>query len=533
MNKNTIQKLKLLLIPFLITSIGFCIIYTFLNWVLLVKLQLFSVKEIIVEFGIPIVIPAIPILFYLRPKLKILNLKKSNGQSLTDFYIFILWILIALPTLIAQSYLKNSTGKLSQIEYISQISKQEETKYYKVKNCFFDKSNVGVHTAFDVSGKHNNDFNMNLFVVLPIFDKKNNTSNVICKYWLGVKYHNTISNRLEEQEKEEKYEKFLKESQDDFDRKNLSNFIYLERIGNSDNGDGYKEALKKCKKFNSEGSTIFVSNNEPFENRNGNTLAWLIGSFLIGTIIWLIMILIPKFNETQLKRFQSGKPIEDKDLKEFIDFLKPKEGYFITPILIYSNILIYLVMVFAGLGFISFNGQDLLKWGANFRPSTIYGEWWRLLTNTFLHGGLMHILSNMFGLLFVGTFVEPILGRTRFLIIYLVTGILASCASIWWYEATVSIGASGAIFGLYGLFLGLLLTKVFPPDFSKAFLITTLIFVGYNLLMGLTGGIDNAAHIGGLLSGFIIGIIISKTLKEEIENEETGNSLSKKNKEKE
>lgn len=374
---------------------------------------------------------------------------------------------------------------------------------------------------------------MNIFVVLPIFDKKSNTSNVICKYWLGVKYHNTISNRLEEQEKEEKYEKFLKESQDDFDRKNLNNFIYLEKVGNSDNGDGYKEALNKCTKFNSEGSTIFVSQNEPFENRNGNTLAWLIGSFIIGTIIWLIMILIPKFNETQLKRFQSGKPIEDKDLKEFIDFLKPKDGYFITPILIYSNILIYLAMVFAGLGFISFNGQDLLNWGANFRPSTIYGEWWRLLTNTFLHGGLMHLLSNMFGLLFVGTFVEPILGRTRYLIIYLVTGILASCASIWWYEATVSIGASGAIFGLYGLFLGLLLTKVFPPDFSKAFLITTLIFVGYNLLMGLTGGIDNAAHIGGLLSGFIIGIIISKSLKEEIENEETENILSRKTEEKE
>ena len=148
-------------------------------------------------------------------------------------------------------------------------------------------------------------------------------------------------------------------------------------------------------------------------------------------------------------------------------------------------------MVFAGLGFISFNGQDLLKWGANFRPSTIYGEWWRLLTNTFLHGGLMHLLSNMFGLLFVGTFVEPILGRTRFLIIYLVTGILASCASIWWYAATVSIGASGAIFGLYGLFLGLLLTKVFPPDFSKAFLITTLILILGIYLIKLFYSISN------------------------------------------
>jgi rhomboid protease GluP len=245
------------------------------------------------------------------------------------------------------------------------------------------------------------------------------------------------------------------------------------------------------------------------------------------------MILIPKINETELSRFQSGKPSEDKDLKEFIEFLKPRESYFITPILIYINIIIYLIMVIVGLGFISFSGQDLLKWGANFRPSTINGEWWRLLTNTFLHGGLMHLLSNMFGLLFVGTFIEPILGRNKYLIIYLVTGILASCASIWWYEATVSIGASGAIFGLYGLFLGLLLTKVFPPDFSKTFLTTTLIFVGYNLLMGLTGGIDNSAHIGGLLSGFIIGIVISKSLKDEIENEEVENKLSRKIEEKE
>lgn len=520
MNKNTIQKLKLLLIPYLLISIGFCVIYTFLNWLLLVKLQLFSVKEVIVEFGIPIVFPAIPILFYLRPKLKILNLKKSNGQSLTDFYMLILWIIIALPTLIAQDYLKNSTGKLTQIENITQISKQEETKYYKVKNCFFDKSSVGVQTTFEVSGKHNNDFNMNLFVVLPIFDTASNSSNTTCKYWLGVKYHNRISNRLEEKEKEEKYEQFLKESQIDFENKNLSSFVYLERIGNSDIGDGYKQALKKITKFNTTGSTILISNTEPFENRSGNTLYWLIGSFLIGIIIWLLMILIPKFNETQLKRFQSGKPIIDKDLKEFIEFLKPKEGYFITPILIYLNILVYLIMVFAGLGFISFNGQDLLQWGANYRPSTIYGEWWRLFTSTFLHGGLMHLLSNMFGLLFVGTFLEPVLGRTKYLVIYLVTGILASCASIWWYEATISVGASGAIFGLYGLFLGLLLTKVFPPDFSKAFLITTLIFIGYNLLMGLTGGIDNSAHIGGLLSGFIIGIIISKSLKEENENEE-------------
>ena len=175
-------------------------------------------------------------------------------------------------------------------------------------------------------------------------------------------------------------------------------------------------------------------------------------------------------------------------------------------------------MVIAGLGFISFKASDLLRWGANYKPSTTNGEWWRLLTNTFLHGGLMHLLANMYGLLFVGIFLEPRLGKIKYAIVYLTTGIIASAASLWWHDATVSVGASGAIFGLYGLFLALLLTKVYPKDFSKAFLISTLVFVGYNLLMGLTGGIDNAAHLGGLLSGFIIGLLLYPQLRQDADH---------------
>lgn len=227
------------------------------------------------------------------------------------------------------------------------------------------------------------------------------------------------------------------------------------------------------------------------------------------------MLLIPKFDQSELHLFESGTTSKSYEVKAFIDFLKPKEGYFITPIIIYLNIFIFMLMVFAGLGFLTFKVSDLLIWGANCRPSTTNGEWWRLLTNTFLHGGFMHLIANMYGLLFVGIFLEPLLGRTRYLTAYLLTGIVASCASLWWYDASVSVGASGAIFGLYGLFLALLLTKVFPADFSKTFLTSTLVFIGFNLLMGLTGGIDNAAHIGGLLSGFVAGLILYPRLKKQ------------------
>jgi rhomboid protease GluP len=233
-------------------------------------------------------------------------------------------------------------------------------------------------------------------------------------------------------------------------------------------------------------------------------------------VLWCIMVAIPKLDEEKLSAFFKGTVIPGEDLKELYTLLIPKEGFFVTPLIMYANVFVFICMVFAGLGFLSFSSHDLLHWGANYKPYTTDGQSWRLLSSIFLHGGAMHLLANMYGLIFVGIFLEPRLGRIRFVFIYVATGLIASAVSLWWHSATVSVGASGAIFGLYGTFLGLLLMKVFPKDFSKAFLVSTCIFIAYNLLMGLTGGIDNAAHIGGLLSGFAAGLLLAPSLKQQV-----------------
>jgi rhomboid protease GluP len=518
------DKIKFLFIPFILTLIALTVGYTFLHWILFIQLDLFNLKEIITNFGIPIVLTGLAAWFLLRPRFKILNLEAKRGNW-RDFYSFIMWIALTIPVIIAQEYIISATGKLTELNSINEISKHELTKYYSLKNCYINKNAIGVYSAFDVSGKHNESFNMHIYIALPIFEKGSDTSNIEPAAWLGIEYRETINNRLEQNEKEEKYQAFTNESEKDFDSKNVSEFVYLDRINHSDKREGFIEAIKTNRRYKAN-DIVLKAINEPFEARNGNKLAWIFGSSLIGSIIWLIMLLIPKIDQQHLNRIKKGKPDKaaQEELKDFIEFFKPKEGYFITPILIYANLAVYLAMFFSGLGFISFKGQDLLNWGANFRPLTTNEEWWRLFTSTFLHAGLMHLLANMYGLLFVGIFLEPLLGRTKYLFAYLLTGILASCASLWWYDATVSVGASGAIFGLYGIFIALLLTKVFIPEFAKSFLISTLIFVGFNLVMGLTGGIDNAAHIGGLLSGFIVGLIFRMTLKptdERTDNEPT------------
>lgn len=200
----------------------------------------------------------------------------------------------------------------------------------------------------------------------------------------------------------------------------------------------------------------------------------------------------------------------------FFSIFCPTQGYFITPILVNINLVIFMVMSISGVHILTPDGQDLINWGANFRPLTLEGQWWRLLTACFLHIGILHLLMNMYALLYIGLLLEPYLGKLRFLAAYLISGIAASSASLWWHELTISAGASGAIFGMYGVFLALLTTNLLDKSVKKALLTSIVVFVGYNLLNGLkpNSGVDNAAHIGGLLAGLIIGYAFVPSLKQ-------------------
>lgn len=217
----------------------------------------------------------------------------------------------------------------------------------------------------------------------------------------------------------------------------------------------------------------------------------------------------------------SQPPSTTKDkITGFLSVFVPTKGYFVSPILINTNILIFIAMALTGVHIIVPEYNDLLNWGANFRPMTLEGQWWRLFTACFVHIGILHLLFNMYALFYIGLLLEPYLGKARFLAAYLMSGIAASMASLWWHDFTISAGASGAIFGMYGVFLALLTTNLLDKSVKKALMASILVFVGYNILNGLKpdSGIDNAAHIGGLVSGLLIGYAFVPSLKQ-FENE--------------
>jgi rhomboid protease GluP len=504
-------KIKLIYLQFLPVAIGFILSYSFLIWLIVYQFSLLALNEDLINFWLPFCLPVIPVYIWLRPRIKLLVLKDKKG-NLPFLYFFAACLAISVPTMVLQEYLLTATGKLTTVENISEISKKPITRYYTIANHYIDKQHATVHRRTEVSGRNNEYLTFHLYVACPILDKApqidtgNNSSFIMPAAWLGTEYTKGISNHSSDTEKEQAFKELGIETYNKLKEQNLDQFIYLDHIGNNDRHKGYYAAIKSIPQYNDAEPLILEAKNEPFETRNGDKFGWIFKSFGIGAGVWLLMLIFPKFNNAQLKKLpEYSLERQRESFNKFASSIKITSKSSVSIIIIALNILVFIIMVFAGFGFISFDGQDLYAWGANYRPAVVNGQWWRLLTNIFLHGGLMHLIFNMYGLLFVSIFLEPILGRAKFIIAYILCGLLASLASIWWHPATLSVGASGVIFGLYGVLTALLTTNKADANSKKGLLINNAIFIGINLIIGFTGGIDNAAHIGGLLTGFIMG----------------------------
>jgi rhomboid protease GluP len=184
----------------------------------------------------------------------------------------------------------------------------------------------------------------------------------------------------------------------------------------------------------------------------------------------------------------------------------------LTQIIFGANLAVFLATAYASSTVMDFPG-DALVWGANVGPYTLSGQWWRLFTYMFLHGGLMHIAFNMWCLWDLGALCESLYGRWTFGALYLITGVGGGLASIAWNPGTFSVGASGAIFGLAGALLASFYLGEFsvPRAALSGPLKSLAFFVGFNLFFGqVVGGIDNACHIGGLITGLILGALIAR-----------------------
>ena len=210
---------------------------------------------------------------------------------------------------------------------------------------------------------------------------------------------------------------------------------------------------------------------------------------------------------------------KSKIAEKIFSFKKP----IVTYSLIFICILVFILMYVLGNG--STDNYTLLVFGANVDTLTKNGDYYRLFTSMFLHIGILHLLCNMYSLYIIGKEVENVFGKVKYLIIYLLSGIAGSILSLAFNHNTICAGASGAIFGLLG---ALLYFGYYYRTYLGATLTRTIIpVIVLNLIIGFTSsGIDNAAHIGGLVGGILIAMAVGVPDKSNNNNKINGIVLS-------
>lgn len=190
--------------------------------------------------------------------------------------------------------------------------------------------------------------------------------------------------------------------------------------------------------------------------------------------------------------------------------------YPLTYLLILLNVIPYVFSALLSQSLIDMDMKALVDMGALYGPYVVgEGEWWRLFTAMFLHGGMTHLLMNMFSLYIVGRGAEIYFDRNAYLSIYLFSGLIGGLVSLFMHPESVGVGASGAIFGVFGALAGFFLAhrEKIATD-SKAFMKDFTIIIGINLVIGFSiPSVDVSAHLGGLAVGFVGGFVISKNPK--------------------
>jgi membrane associated rhomboid family serine protease len=176
----------------------------------------------------------------------------------------------------------------------------------------------------------------------------------------------------------------------------------------------------------------------------------------------------------------------------------------VTKVLVALNVAVYLIGVAQGAGINDPGGSLYNKWFL-YGPYVADGDWWRLITATFLHANILHIAFNMLALWWLGTPVEMALGRWRYLLLYLVSGLAGSAGALVADPRAITVGASGAIFGLLGA--GLILEYEATGRLAGNYL--TLIIVNLVFTIAIPG-ISIGGHIGGLIGGIVGALVLTQ-----------------------
>lgn len=482
------------------------IAYTALRWFFDIRTGWLVLDEDLWDFWLPFGLPWVVVLLALRKRMRLLAFRRNSDER-RFFMQGVCAVSVGAATMVAQHLLKETTGGMHELASVNDLHPEDRALHYRIAHFAVADRFGGQHGTATTSGRYNNNLNYHRYFVAPIVDSTEVLSPTPL-VWYGVEFREQMSNNASEAEKEQVWEALSERSlkeMETYDHHDLDHFV---RVAPSEDLDAYLAAIKARTGQVTGNEIVLIPEREPYGAGNNTLLAWVLGFFGIGTGILLLILIGARCSVDDLEHFRDGRyrlPGEDGP-REWLQWLVPRGDHFVTSLLLDINVLVFLAMVFTGVDVVSPQTGDLVQWGANTTGGAARGEWWRLFTSMFLHSGLMHLFMNAVGLVLAGLLLESLLGRVRYAVLYMASGLAASLTSLWWHTDLIGVGASGAIYGLFGAVISIMLfRRSVRMDGNQGILGLVVAYAAIGLLFGLFGNTDNAAHIGGLLCGFLLG----------------------------
>jgi len=496
-------KLRYVFIPILTTSILSILILTSIHWYLDYKLDVVDISKDFLLWILAIVALIIWGLF-MRKRVNLLRAKVLKDNGLLHY---LAGGALYAPLLIAQFYLIEHTATLTELDSLVDIQQIRDGDYLKVKDYKINRNATACYYNVQTVGRYNEDVFLNASYVIPI-----ESQNSKYQFWIAKQLSTKHSTRAYKNNQDYLWGQFQKEKEIEIAKINPYKYKYLKVVVSSDNRVLFKSATKYSPIYASVKGKVQVflePVNDDFSKRYQGEQKWFFISFIGLHTILLVIVLFMQIDEQRLKKYLKNENTpEDEDFKEFLAFIIPSKGHYITSTMIILNILVFVIMISSGMSMMNPLAKDLMEFGALRYQEVMQGDYWRLLTAGFIHVGIIHLVMNILALGITGPIVEMTIGRWRFLILYLITLIGGNVNSLYWSHSGVSAGASGAIFGLMGWMISQIIVnkKSEGTGLRIAYIGIVLTLGGITLLVGIFNNSNNAAHLGGLAIGLLVGL---------------------------
>lgn len=281
------KKMQVLFVPFIMLLLSFITIYSILNWWLFLRIDTFPLKSEWRNIYLPFLLALLVAVLWMSLVKNKLVLKNERGWT---GIVFFATIMIASPACLLQGYLGEATGKLTQLNKISDYEQHSPTLFYRIRQYYIDKRDIGKAVTFVRAGRFGTRLAVHYYISIPLLETQADTSKDACDYFVGKEYQTEFSAGFSPAEKQRLTEAFIRKSIMQFDTSRFSDINFFEKVDYSNTLDGYKRALLNCRFVRYKDPVIFMAISRAYSERIRLKPLW-VGTAVTGSIlIWFLLI---------------------------------------------------------------------------------------------------------------------------------------------------------------------------------------------------------------------------------------------------